>query len=104
MADRATCLRWTGRRRCAGGVDTESVRDAELRLPCHVIDGCTGATPCEHLLLPEVTAPELGPLSAALERALEGRCPTCSEPIAQELDVGGQVVATPCHHQLRVAR
>jgi hypothetical protein len=105
MADRVTCRRFKPRAPCAGGVNFERLRDAELRLPCHVIDGVTGTLPCEHFEAPAAPpVPALGPLSKALELSLDGRCPACAEPTTGELDVGGQVVATPCHHQLRIAR
>ena len=104
MADRVNCVRWNGQRRCRAGVDTEALRDPDLRLPCHVIDGVTGALPCPYFEAPPAQAAELGPLSLSLDRTLAGLCPVCGEPTSGERDVDGHVVAIPCRHQLRTAR
>lgn len=105
MADRRACLRLAGPLTCAAGVDVEQVRDEDGRLPCLVIRGVTGAVACDLRELPErPTARDLGPMSAALERAAAGRCPECDGPVDQEhqLPNDGPLVALPCRHALRV--
>lgn len=101
MTDRATCTNFV-KGACAAGADIEQLRDEDLRLPCLVIRGVTGAVNCDLRELPN-SAPNDAPgrLVHELENRLAGLCPTCEQPVVDERLVEGRVVAHPCRHLLR---
>lgn len=95
---RRTCRHFVGGS-CAVGVAVESLRDAELRLPCHEIRGVSGVHRC---LLREWPAPVAagpgGKMAAALDALTNNRCPNCHETMRGEVEINGVVHAMPCRH------
>lgn len=87
---------------CTRGIDVAGVRDREGRLPCVVVDGVTGEIDCirRQILGPSPSA-EAGALEKALANLCDGRCPTCGDPIDEEADYNGRVIAMPCRHVIR---
>lgn len=88
---------------CQAGIDPNTLRDDEMRVPCIAIRGITGALACDHLEL-DAGPPqaEPGSLSRALAALTSGCCPTCSEPMTGEYTHDdGRVYAMPCRHVIR---
>ena len=85
---------------CRAGVTISTLRDAELRLPCVIVNGHTGEHRCDELRLPEAKLVQLTGIVKALADLEAGRCSTCSEPIMAEHDFGRVVKAQPCDHVL----
>jgi len=104
------CVHFGGAlKRCAAGVDVESMRDPELRLPCVAPGGCRGSVSCDEMQLPaappaSAASTVAGEMTRALEALLDQRCPTCDQPITDELVSGDNVFAVPCHHKLAARR
>lgn len=118
-ATRKECVHYKGFA-CAAGIDFATVRDQDLRLPCLQIlvlstkrvvnhhatsEWITGTVGCaKRQWKPEAAPAPFGQMVSALERALEGRCPVCNEPMRGEANVGDKVYAMPCRHLVRTQR
>lgn len=96
------CVHYAGSQngRCRADVTISTLRDAELRLPCVIVNDRTGEHRCDERKLPEVKLEQLTGMVAALADLEAGRCPTCHEPITAEHDVGKVTTAHPCGHPI----
>lgn len=93
---------------CRAGVRVESLRDAELRLPCHEIKApgaaaaaVSGELPCASREWPPAASPPMaGVMSGMLEKISSRLCPFCGLLVVKEIEVGENVLASPCRHIL----
>lgn len=105
LGEDATCAHFTGARStCRAGRSVETYRDSELRLACRRIRGIQGAISCDAFTTqPPKRSGEVSALLRGLERAADGSCPVCGDPVTSERTVGEGVFASPCGHKLRSA-
>lgn len=98
-----TCTSFTGAGgTCRAGVAVEDLRDADLRLPCVEINERTGERPCaQRTWPPPPPSVPVGRMAQMLDAIVEGRCPTCQEPLLGEIQVGTKTLAKPCRHVIR---
>lgn len=97
-----SCIHFLGAMsRCKAKIDVESMRDDDLRLPCHEVNGITGEAVCDEREWPQQVSLISGPMAKAFEHIAHGRCPRCSAPIEREQSAGGSVYALPCRHIIR---